>query len=515
MFLNPHFFKKTFFRSVYKKLINKLENKGIVVFNIKTTIDELKTIYKNTIKNKKQKLSFDGNSFPDTNILYIHLFNGQYFNSNIYAKKKIEIEREMLFLLAGKLGVKEINYETEIIETTITSTTAGLKLKALDKSISFNKSIEKKVGTKGKEEYLNRGAPVYLKSNNLQEVEENIESRMDNMRSNIFNYNFYKTSSKLESFVYKRFEFKMLKLEYTIESEDISDISFSVKSCFMQYGLEFSFDKNVTTNENIHYTLEFFSDLELKKEFGKMKRDFMDKFYSIRELYELIEDKNSAVHLITEYVIELANNNNLGKELVEYIKISDPGTFESVCHQFHSTSQIKNWLNKEFSNINIIDENKSINIDIEINKLRSEEKEELDQFKRKEDNRIEKVNNIDCDGELNINNNDNYNYNDNYLYERTFNLIQEKFIHNICTMVQDENIEIAPEEQLQLVKEELIEIARTPIYPSSDNSLPPTPNNECTDYSDINEIIVQHESSVLTDLTTSYNSLELPPFPVS
>jgi len=307
----------------------------------------------------------------------------------------------------------------------------------------------------------------------------------------------------------------MLKLEYTIESEDISDISFSVKSCFMQYGLEFSFDKNVTTNENIHYTLEFFSDLELKKEFGKMKRDFMDKFYSIRELYELIEDKNSAVHLITEYVIELANNNNLGKELVEYIKISDPGTFESVCHQFHSTSQIKNWLNKEFSNINIIDENKSINIDIEINKLRSEEKEELDQFKRKEDNRIEKVNNIDCDGELNINNNDNYNYNDNYLYERTFNLIQEKFIHNICTMVQDENIEIAPEEQLQLVKEELIEIARTPIYPSSDNSLPPTPNNECTDYSDINEIIVQHESSVLTDLTTSYNSLELPPFPVS
>ena len=491
MFLNPHFFKKSFFKSIYQKLVDKLENKGIVVFNIKTTIDELKNIHKNTIKNKKTKLSFDGNSFPDTNILYIHLFNGQYFNSNIYAKKKIEIEREMLFLLAGKLGVREINYETELIETTIINTNAGIKLNTLDKSINFQKSIEKKVGTKGKEEYLNRGAPVYLKSNNLEEVEQNIESRMDNMRSNIFNYNFYKTSSKLESFVYKRFEFKMLKLEYTIESEDISDISFSVKSCLMQYGIEFSFDKNITTNENIHYTLEFFTDLELKKEFGKMKRDFMDKFYSIRELYELIEDKDKSVHLIVEYVTEFANNNNYGNELNNYIKIADPGCFEGLCHQFHSTSQIKNWLNKQFS---------KEEINIEINKVISD-KEEQNEFKRKE--------NIDCNGDLNeIKNNYNDNYNDNYLYERTFNLIQEKFMHNICTMVQDVKPFSQQEEQLELIKAELVNISRTPVYPSETNSINSI-NSDCENNS------LSLPPTPPNDLTTSYNSFELPPLPVS
>ena len=74
----------------------------------------LKRRHKNTIKFKKTLLSFDDYPFPITNKLYIHLFNNQYYNENIYNKKKIDIEREMLFLLAGKLGVKTINYEIVI-----------------------------------------------------------------------------------------------------------------------------------------------------------------------------------------------------------------------------------------------------------------------------------------------------------------------------------------------------------------------------------------------------------------
>ena len=49
-----------------------------------------------------------------------------------------------------------------------------------------------------------------------------------------FGYN----NPKLESFVYKRVHYKMDKLEYNIESEDISDISFSVKyNLWLFYGL--------------------------------------------------------------------------------------------------------------------------------------------------------------------------------------------------------------------------------------------------------------------------------------
>ena len=68
------------------------------------------------------------------------------------------------------------------------------------------------------------------------------------MESNVFNYDSYKHNMKLESFVYKRFEFKMLKLEYTIDTEDISDISFFVKSCFNMFGINISFNKSGYTS---------------------------------------------------------------------------------------------------------------------------------------------------------------------------------------------------------------------------------------------------------------------------
>lgn len=408
MFLNQTFFKKRIFKSLYKKIIKRLENKGIVIFNIKDAIDELKTRHKNTVKYRNRQLMFDDYPFPNTNTLYIHLFNSQYYSENIYNKKKIEVEREMLFLLAGKLGVKTINYETEVVETTISKANAELKIRGMGPSIKFNKSINKTKGIKGMEEYLNRGAPVYLKSDNLQEVEKNIEDRMGMMQSNIFNYNFYKHSPKLESFVYKRYEFKMQKIDYTIETEDISDISFAVKACFIENGIDVSFDKNITYTENIHYVLEFFTDIELKKEFGKMKRDFMDKFHSIRELYDLIDDKDNAVHLISEYVIDFANNYhyklknndtiyNFSKHIHNFIRNNEYGAFEDLCHKFQSTSQIRNWINKEFitDDMEIVDSNKKAEVLIEeqhnnisVSKVPIFEKKELDVFKRKENDRI-------------------------------------------------------------------------------------------------------------------------------
>jgi hypothetical protein len=356
MFLQPIYFKKTFFNSIYKKIRHELENKGIVLFNIDNIHNELKFMNKK-IKNK-YNITFDDNPFPITNKLYINLFNNQYYNDSIYVKKKLEIERNILFLLAGKLGVKNIYYDTEIIETIITKT---------NNSIEFNKTIINKKGSFGNEEYLNHGAPIYLKSNSITDVEKNIEDKMD-----IFNFNLYKNSLKLRAFVYKRFEFKMQKLEYNIETEDISDLSFAINLCFNKYGLtglQSGYDKNISYIENIKYNLEFFTDLELKKEYGKIKIEHMDKFYSIRELYELMEDPDKAVHLIIEYVIDYANNYiytlndikyNFGHNLQIYIKNNPPGTFEGVCHQFQNTAQIKKWLEINFINDNINDNIKQV-----------------------------------------------------------------------------------------------------------------------------------------------------------
>jgi hypothetical protein len=463
MFLELKYFKKHIFKTVYNKIIKRLKNKGIVLFEIESAIEKLKLLHKN-IKNTCN-LTFDNNPFPSTNTLYIHLFNNQYYNEKIFNKKKVEIEREMLFLLAGKLGVKEINYETEIIETTISKLNSSIKMKGINGGLTFNKNINKTNGTKGREEYLNRGAPVYLKSENLQEVEKNIEDRMGMMKSNIFNYNFYKNSTKLESFVYKRYEFKMQKLEYTIETDDLSDISFAVNSCFIEYGIDLSFEKSVSYNENIHYTLEFFNDNELYKEFGKLKRNHTDEFYSIRELYELMDDKDKAVHLITEYVIKYAINYkyklqnseviyNFSKNIDEFIKNNEYGAFEGICHNFQSTSQIKNWINKTFltnemiiiNNIHIYESSN------DISKVNQFEKEELDKLKDIDNNRVADIKQIidNCDPKQNttelnlpisINNwdfeeKDFHKSKSEPILNKELGLNDKMFAHLLCTMVR-------------------------------------------------------------------------------
>lgn len=330
MFLQPIYFKKHYFNSTYKKIKRDLENKGIILFNIQTFNTELKFLHKK-IKNK-YNITFDDMLFPNINTLYINLHNNQYYNNNIYIKKKVEIEKNMLFILAGKLGVKTIKYESDIIETTITK---------INKN-EFNKTIINKKGLSGIEEYSNNGAPLYFKSNSVQEVEKNIQEKIDIINNH-----------KLRTFIYKRFEFKMLKLEYNIETEDLTELLFAVNMCFNKYGL--TYDKNISYTENIRYSLEFFTDYELKKQFAKIKRNYIDKFYNVRELYEIMDDPANAIILLIEYVINYAKNNNFGDNLQKYIKDTPPEIFEQICHQFQNTSQIKNWLRTNF-----LEDNKNI-----------------------------------------------------------------------------------------------------------------------------------------------------------
>jgi hypothetical protein len=477
MFLEDKYFIKHIFKSVYNKITKRLKNKGIVLFHIDTVIEKLKRAQKNNISN----LTFDESPFPNTNTLYIHLFNNQYFSEKLYNKKKVETEREMLFLLAGKLGVKQIYYEIEVIETTISKVNTNLKIKGINNGFTFNKHINKTQGTKGKEEYLNRGAPVYLKSESLQKVEENIEERMGMMKSNIFNYNFYKNNPKLESFVYKRYEFKIQKLEYNLETDDLSDISFAVNSCFMEYGIDLSYDKSTSYNENIHYTIEFYNDIELYKEFGKNKRNQMDEFYSIRELYELMDNKDKSVHLITEYVMKLAKNykykyndeiHNFSKHIDDFIKNNEDGAFESICHEFHSTSQIKNWLNKKF----LINEMEIItNNDNHSDNLKENLKEHLNSVNNNIQEQLENIaNNITVDELINecdegakhiINRKEslsNWDVEENKsepIMNLPLGLNDNMFAHYLCTMVNPP------------------EIFRPPIMPSSSTTSINSDNN--------------------------------------
>ncbi len=360
IFLNPCYFKPSFFKSFYDKLRDSLENKGITVYNIKTAVKEIKKLTEESKLNTSQlnnskTLLFDDYPYPSTNTLYIHLFNGIYYNDSIYIKKKVQYEREMLFLLAAALGVKLIEYKTDIVETIITRSDAKVNMKGFKNSVTYNKSIEKNEGTFGREEYSNNGSPILIDSNTMKEIEQKIKNQLGEMSSNIFNIDFYKNNPKLESFVYKRVHYKMDKLEYNIDSEDISDISFSVKSTFMEYGLKISFDKNVIHNEKISFVLIFYTHDELKKENINSKKEENDMFIILKQYYDNCtneQDKIKAINDIIDYMILVAekcyytkNNNKISfSQKLYYFINSNHVELENICIKFHSTNQIKNWI---------------------------------------------------------------------------------------------------------------------------------------------------------------------------
>jgi hypothetical protein len=375
IFLNPRYFKTSFIKSFYDKLKENLENKGITIYNIKTTVKEIKKLTEenqlnvsssnlnnNQIYNINRKLLFDDYPFPSTNTLYIHLFNGLYYNDNIYIKKKVQYEREMLFLLAAALGVQSIEYKTEITETTISRVDTKVNIKKFKNGVSYSKSIERNFGLSGREEYSNNGSPILINSTTMKDVENKIREQLGEMSSNIFNIDFYKNNPKLESFVYKRVHYKMDKLEYNIESDDISDISFSVKSTFMDYGLNISYDKSISSNERLSFILIFYRYDELKKENIYIQKEDKDEFVILKQYYDECsneQEKQRTINDIIDYILYISEKcyyNKNGKKisyaqkLYHYINTNHE-EIEKICINFHSTNQIKNWISNTLTDM--------------------------------------------------------------------------------------------------------------------------------------------------------------------
>ena len=331
----------------YRKIITNLRNKGIKVINI------LKMV-KYQEAEEDSSLLFDDNKYPDPNILYIHLFNGLYYNDTVFNKRKIEKERDMLLLLAGKLGVSSIRFNTQITETTLVNIGASLKAKGFENGAKYTKNVKSYGGNSGIETYANSGSAIYITSSDLNEFDDNIKDTLSALKSNIFNYDYYKKNSKLELFVYKRFEYKMSSLEYTIEVDDISDKSFAITSCFMDYGIGMNIDKSTSYTEKISYTFNFYNDKEIRIQYYENKKRHSDTFLNIREIYDHYTNKDIAVHFICDYVKKIAKDTiyidledgdryNYHSKLVEVIRAC-PCDFYSFCHAFTNTEQIREWI---------------------------------------------------------------------------------------------------------------------------------------------------------------------------
>ena len=340
-------------QNIQRSIVQDLQDKGITVR------------FKNQIQilTRDDDYTFDDNDRPKLNTLYIHLIGGDYYSDDNYSKKKTEKERQILFLLAGKLGVKSIIYKTEILEINLLEVDTHIDIQQIQGNTKFTKKIIEKDGKSGKEIYINRGAPIYTLSDSIYQVENNIKSRFQGLDCKVFSYDFYKHNPNLRSFVYKRFNFKMSEVDYTSEIENDLDISFEVKTTLMDYGIGMLFDKHTVILEKINYTLSFFTDKELRLKLGEIIHFEQDPFSIIREIYDDCEDKNTGIYHITEYVRKYSKScelvyfkkrhknkvltENYEDRLNHWIKDKGVETFEKECHKFTSSYQIRTWFKQE------------------------------------------------------------------------------------------------------------------------------------------------------------------------
>ena len=364
-------------------IVQELLDKGITIKFKK----DITTIIHQT------KLVFDDELSPKLNILYIHLLGGEYYSDDKFSREKNERERKILFLLAAKLGVSSITYETELTDTTLNKISVSTNIKNVNTEATYSKQINKSNGQSGKEIYDNRGAPIFTLSINIHQVEENIKRKFGSLNNKMFSYDFYQNNANLRSFVYKRFSFKMSNMEYTSEIENNIELSFDVKTTLMNYGLGINFEKQHITTEKIIYNLDFYKNKELRIKLNEIVRLEEDTFGVIREIYDSEENKEISIYHITEYVRRYSktckityqklmttdldttdlNSTKIDtnetdtftetyyERLNHWIKTNSPEKFREQCKHFTSSYQIRTWFKDTLINDNefvIEDENK-------------------------------------------------------------------------------------------------------------------------------------------------------------
>ncbi len=267
-----------------KKLIKTLENKGIITIEFNKYIDNIK---KKLLRNQPTLL-FDNIHYPSVNILYIHLVDNSYYNYMIYNEKYIDYHQDILFITSIKLGAKKINYLFEKNKITLTK----------QYNLIENNLIDYKRG--------------------FYNYEINNQSKLEYNDINI----------NLKNLVYKRQDLKVLKLEYNIKSENITDFIYSILLILFEFKLINNFEKYTNISFNNNYTIEFYSDIELIN---------YDQFIKIK-------NSNNITNVIN-YIYSLTDR----KLLDTYIQNNSYSEFESISKKFNNTNEIIEWIDNNLT----------------------------------------------------------------------------------------------------------------------------------------------------------------------
>lgn len=403
IYLPKKFFNKSsIFKSIYERIKKKLNYKGIMTFNIDEYAEkitrlnkycdsinsnllymaneyehepcvDINYILKDKFGDMLSNRKFDDLDYPSTNVLYIHLFGGYYYNDKIYAKKKFDLERELLFFIAGNLGVSKITYTITNKETVIKKIKTEANVKSVKNKVHFTSTHTEKNSQECVEVYENNGAPIFFDANgDIEKLEKEIMKSLEPINSPVFNYGFYKSNPKMVAFVCKRFFFKMHYLDYSSESEDISELSLTVQTCFADCGLQVAFESSTIITEKVTYRLDFHSEKALLEIYFQKKKyidSAGDPFIMIRKFFD--EDKSSnkddSRMMIKKYIIELAGKcyykikgatrqYTFSRKLDDFIKRAE-AKLSIKYKNFYTTRDIKKW----FSD-NLLNRNKEVEV---------------------------------------------------------------------------------------------------------------------------------------------------------
>lgn len=343
--------KKCFYKySKYSKLLKSLRKNGIKII-AESEIN--KWIEENNTKNSVNLL-FDYESLPELNKLYIYLCGSLYFSDDNYSKFKFNLEKELLLLLCGYLGCKEVSIITNNKNVNENKIETNLELNNISENININNNKNYDFKDNIKEIYtLETKNLLFEKDKN--EFEKKLFENLENINRNFVEY--YKICLKLQIFTLKRFNLRMHRYSYKIDEEFKNEKMIQTKTLLCNYGLGLEFKNTNLLMNSYTYDIIFYENDELFFYNDKNTKCDEDIFCKLRKNYEINKkimirdfDENwgGEPNAIFEEIIKFAEKNNLKEQLEKWFSLDSKNysILMGDCHWINSEIYVKKWFNE-------------------------------------------------------------------------------------------------------------------------------------------------------------------------
>ncbi len=358
----PDYFRNTkscyFFKSKYQYLSRKLENNDILII-----YKNKKEEWINSNKFNNTSLTFDYEEEPEFNKLYIHLCGSIYLSDNNYSRYRRNMEKDLLILICGYLGAKEISVIDSTGINNNISLSSDTNIDSVSNKLQISDSNSSKLKNSINETY-SLETQNFLFENSKDEFEIKFFEQLNLIDPNLVHY--YNICPKLKLLVSKRFNLRILSYSYNLEQEYKNDKIFNINTLLFKYGVGLEYKKSLETNQSYFYKIIFYENDELlfyhklnenikNDVFSRLRHEYLiDKKIMIRDF-----DKNwggNAGHIYEEvknYIRENISGETLDEWLMKSTTFKKDGKdvtlknhyhLSNKCDWFKDTNEVKKWL---------------------------------------------------------------------------------------------------------------------------------------------------------------------------